>query len=105
MKRVAIVAYKPIPGKEKALKELTKQYLPCLKQVGLITDKETFTFETTDGTIIEVFEWVSEKAMKLAQTYPEVQQLWREYAKVCTYTPLNRIPEAGSLFAAFTPLH
>jgi hypothetical protein len=105
MKRVAIVAYKPIQGKEEALRTLVKKHLPCLKQHGLVTNKDSFILETKDGIIVEVFEWASEKAMKSANAIPEVQQLWREYAKVCTYTPLNRIPEAGSLFAEFSPVN
>jgi quinol monooxygenase YgiN len=105
MERVAIVAYKPNPGKEEALRTLVKQHLPCLKQHGLVTDKEAFILETKDGTIVEVFEWISEKAMKTAHNNPHVQQLWREYAKVCTYTPLNRLTEASSLFAEFAPIN
>lgn len=105
MERVAIVAYKPIPGKEEALRALVKKHLPCLKQHGLVTDKEAFILETKDGTIVEVFEWVSEKAMKTANTIPEIQQLWRDYTKVCTYTPVNRLPEMGNLFAQFTSVN
>jgi quinol monooxygenase YgiN len=105
MERVAIVAYKPNPGKEEALRTLVKKHLPCLKQHGLVTNKEAFILETKDGTIVEVFKWASEKAMKTANTIPDIQQLWREYAKVCTYTPLNRLPETGSLFAEFAPLN
>jgi quinol monooxygenase YgiN len=105
MGRVVIVAYKPNAGKEEALRALIKKHKPCLKQAGLVTDKESFILETKDGVIVEVFEWKSAEAMKKAHTHPQVQQMWREYAAVCTYTPLNRLPEADSLFAEFTPLH
>lgn len=105
MGRVAIVAYKPMPGKETALRTLIKKYVPSLKEAGLVTDKESFILETKDGTIIEVFEWKSEQAMKKAHTNVQVQKMWREYAEVCTYTPLNRLPETASLFAEFTPLN
>lgn len=104
MGRVAIVAYKPKPGNEEALRTLIKKHAPCLKEAGLVTEKESFVLETKDGTIIEVFEWKSEQAMKTAHKHPQVQQMWREYAEVSTYTPLNRLPEAGKLFAEFAPV-
>ncbi|MCC8424229.1 hypothetical protein [Mucilaginibacter sp. UR6-11] len=105
MERVAIVAYKPNPGKEEALRALIKKHGPVLKQEGLVTAKDKFILETADGTIVEVFEWKSAQAMKTAHTNPKVQQMWREYAAVSTYTPLNRLPEAGSLFAHFTSVN
>ncbi|MES2427378.1 MAG: hypothetical protein V4560_10415 [Bacteroidota bacterium] len=104
MERVAIVAYKPNPGKEVALRALVKKHLSCLKEAGLVTDKESFILETKDGSIIEVFEWKSKQAMKTAHKHPQVQEMWREYAKVSTYTPLNRLEESGNLFAEFNPL-
>ncbi|MFD2873573.1 hypothetical protein ACFS5N_13895 [Mucilaginibacter ximonensis] len=104
MGRVAIVAYKPNPGNEEALRALIKKHASCLREAGLVTDKESFILETKDGAIVEVFEWKSEQAMKNAHKNPKVQQMWREYAEVSTYTPLNRLPEAGKLFADFAPV-
>ncbi|WP_214071280.1 hypothetical protein [Mucilaginibacter sp. dw_454] len=105
MERVAIVAYKPNPGQAETLRALIKKHSPCLRTIGLATEKEGFVLETKDGTIVEVFEWKSEQAMKTAHKHPQVQQMWREYAEVSTYTPLNRLPEADKLFAEFTPLN
>jgi Antibiotic biosynthesis monooxygenase. len=105
MERVAIIAYKPNPGKEQALRALIKKHSPCLRQAGLITDKEAFVLETKDGTIVEVFEWKSEHAMKTAHKHPQVQQMWCDYAEVSTYTPLNRLQEAGKLFADFATVN
>jgi len=105
MERVAIVAYKPNPGKKEALRALIRKYSLCLREAGLVTQKESFVLETKDGTIVEVFEWKSEQAKKSAHKNPRVQQMWREYAEVSTYTPLNRLPETGHLFADFAPLN
>jgi len=104
MERVAIVAYKPNPGKREALRTLIKKHSPCLKEAGLVTDRESFILETKDGTIVEVFEWKSEQAIKTAHKHPKVRQMWRDYAEVSTYTPLNRLPETGKLFADFAPV-
>ncbi len=104
MGRIVIVAYKPKPGKAEALKALTKTHVPRLKQEGLVTDREPVIVETADGTIIEVFEWLSEEAIQQAHSNPAVHQMWGEYAEVCDYVPLNTLTETENMFAEFTPV-
>lgn len=105
MGRVVIVAYKPKPGKETALKELMKTHLPRLKKEGLVSDKDSFIMEAADGTIVEVFEWLSEEAIKQAHQNPDVQKMWGEYAEVCDYVPVGSLAEAGNLFSEFKALN
>lgn len=105
MGQIVIVAYKPKPGKEEALKQLMKTHLPRLKQEGLVTDRESIMMEAADGTIIEVFEWLSAEAIANAHHNPAVQQMWGEYAEVCDYVPLNMLNETGDMFAGFTPVN
>jgi hypothetical protein len=104
MGRVVIVAYKPKPGKEAALKELTKTHVPRLRELGLVTDREPTILETADGTIIEVFEWLSPEAIQSGHSNPAIHQIWGEYAEVCDYVPLNTLGETANLFAEFTPV-
>jgi len=104
MGNITIVAYKPKPGKAEALKELTKTHVPRLKKEGLVTDREAILMEAADGTVIEVFEWLSAEAIQNAHKNPAVLQLWGEYAEVCDYVPLNTLSEAADMFAGFTPL-
>jgi hypothetical protein len=104
MGRTSIVGYKPKPGKEAALKELMKTHLPRLKQEGLVRDKESYIMEAGNGTIVEVFEWLSDEAIQRAHTNPAVQQMWGEYAEVCDYIPVGNLAEAGNLFSGFTSL-
>ena len=104
MGRIVIVAYKPKPGKAEALKELTKTHVPRLRKEYLVTDREPIIMETADGTIIEVFEWLSAEAIQKAHTNPEVGKMWGEYAQVCDYVSLNTIAETGNMFAEFTPV-
>src|ERR1700761_5881511 len=101
MGRIVIVAYKPKPGKAEALKELAKTHIPRLLKEELVTTREPVVVEAADGTIIEVFEWLSDEAIKQAHQNPEVQKMWGEYAEVCDYVPLNTVPEAANLFAEF----
>jgi len=105
MGRIVIVGYKPKPGKNQALKALMKTHLPRLKQEGLVTDRESILMEAADGTIIEVFEWTSDEAIKNAHTNPEVLKMWGEYAEVCDYVPVGNVAEIGNLFSEFVSLN
>jgi quinol monooxygenase YgiN len=105
MGTVVIVAYKPKPGKASALNELTKTHVPRLKAEGLVTDRKPVILEAGDGTIVEIFEWLSEEAIKLAHQNPAVHQMWAEYAEVCDYIPLNNLTETNELFASFKPIN
>ncbi|MDO6432810.1 hypothetical protein Q4E93_19540 [Flavitalea sp. BT771] len=69
-----------------------------------MTERAPVLLETGDGTIVEVFEWLSAEAIRQAHMNVEVQKMWGEYAEVCDYVPLNQLPESASLFAEFTPL-
>jgi hypothetical protein len=104
MGRIVIACYKSKPGKNEALKALMKTHLPRLKQEGLVTDRESIMMEATDGTIIEVFEWISEEAIQNAHTNPAVLQMWGEYGEVCDYVPVGSLAEAANLFSGFEPI-
>ncbi|MGN8071191.1 hypothetical protein [Mucilaginibacter sp. SG564] len=105
MGRIVIVAYKPKPGKADALKQLTKTHVPRLKQEGLVTDRQPIIMETADGTIIEVFEWLSAEAIDQAHHSKAVHAMWGEFAAVCDYVSLNSLNETANVFAEFTPVN
>ncbi|QKJ30814.1 hypothetical protein HQ865_14005 [Mucilaginibacter mali] len=104
MGRIVIVAYKPKPGKAEALRKLTDTHVPRLREQGLVTGRDPILLETADGTLIEIFEWLSPEAIQQAHRNEEVHKMWAEYAEVCDYVPLNELPETHGLFAEFTPL-
>jgi hypothetical protein len=87
-----------------ALKELTKTHVPRLKKEGLVTGREAVIMEAADGTVVEVFEWLSAEAIQKAHSNTEVQKMWGEYAGVCDYVPLAGVPEAANLFAEFNAI-
>jgi hypothetical protein len=101
---IVIAGYKPKPGKGGALKELMKTHLPRLKAENLVTDRKSIMMEAADGTILEVFEWVSAEAIQSAHTNPAVLEMWGEYAEVCDYVPVGSLAEANNLFSGFRPL-
>jgi quinol monooxygenase YgiN len=104
MGRIAIVGYKPKPGKADALRELARGHVARLRAEGLVTAREPIIMEASDGTVVEVFEWESKQAIESAHGNPVVQAMWQEYAEVCDYIPVASIEEAKQLFSDFTPL-
>jgi hypothetical protein len=104
MGRLVIVAYKPKPGKENELLELTKTHQPILHRLGLATARTPVIMLAKDGTVIEVFEWESAEAIQQAHKHPQVLKMWGDYAAVCDYIPLSQLEEASNMFADFTPV-
>jgi quinol monooxygenase YgiN len=104
MGRIVIVAYQPKPGRSAELNELVKTHVPRLRQEGLVTEREPVVIVSSNGTIIEIFEWLSPEAIAQAHQNKTVHQMWAEFDQVCTYVPLNTLSETGNMFAEFTAL-
>ena len=104
MGKVVIVCYVPKAGRENELHELTRSHVPRLRAEGLVTDREPIIAVAADGTVVEVFEWVSEDAIAAAHTNPAVLAMWEEYGDMCTYIPIGEVVEAARLFSEFEPL-
>jgi hypothetical protein len=101
MGSISVACYKPRPGCEQALLELVRDHLPPLRAEGLVTDRHSIVMRTADGTIVEVFEWVSKEAIAGAHTNPVVLDLWKRFEAVCSFeTPAN-IAEFQNMFAHF----
>jgi hypothetical protein len=100
---IVIVAYKPKPGKDADLLQLTREHVALLRAEGLATDHPVTTCRAKDGTIVEVFEWAAGGPEK-AHTNPAVLKLWDRYAAACDYVPLASLDESSATFAAFTPV-
>lgn len=104
MGSISVACYKPRPGSEQALLDLVRNHLPPLRAEGLVTEREPIVMRATDGTIIEIFEWVSKEAIAGAHTNPVVTSLWKKFEGACWYeTPAN-VAEFQNMFAHFEPL-
>jgi quinol monooxygenase YgiN len=101
---IVIVAYRPHPGKEAELAALVAEHVPVLRAAGLATARAPVIAKAADGTVVEVFEWVSEKAVELAHANEAVRALWERFELVCDYVPVGELPEASGLFSSFTPV-
>jgi hypothetical protein len=104
MSRMVIAAYRPRPGRQQALEHLMRHHHERLRTAGLVTDRPATLMRASDGTVVEVFEWLSADAIAAAPKDASVQAMWREYEAVCDSVPLTEVAEARSLFAEFEPL-
>lgn len=105
MGRFVIVAYTPKPGKDQQLLAAVRKHLQVLHAEDLVTEKPAYVMRAGDGTIVEVFEWRSAKAVQEAHSNPAVQALWAEFGVACDYTPLSTLPETQQMFAEFDAVH
>jgi len=104
MGSISVACYKPRAGCEEALLDLVRNHLPPLRSEGLVTERPSIVMRTADGTIIEVFEWVSQEAIAGAHQNPVVLELWKRFEAVCSYETASRLPEFQKMFSHFEPV-
>jgi hypothetical protein len=104
MSRIVIACYRPKDGQQEALRALVRDHVFTLRSIGLVTDRAPIAMEAADGTILEVFEWVSAAAIQSAHGHPLVLKLWEAFGAVCDYVPAAQVPEASQMFPDFTPV-
>jgi hypothetical protein len=101
MGRVVIVVYRPKRGKEAELLKVIEDHMPVLKGQQLVTNRKPIVMKAADGSVVEVFEWKSAKAIEEAHTNPAVGALWERFSKVCDYEVSANVAEFQNLFAEF----
>ena len=70
MGSISAACYKPRPGREEALLEVVRNHLPPLRTEGLVTERAPIVMRCADGTIVEIFEWVSQEVIAGAHKNP-----------------------------------
>jgi len=100
---VVIVAYKPKPGKEADLLQLTREHLSILRAEGLATHMPETILMAQGGIVVEVFEWAPSGAERAHQN-PTVLAMWNRYWAACDIVKLTDLPEATEMFAHFSRL-
>lgn len=103
MGKIVIATYKPKPGKEKLLDRLVKDHVKVLRNQGLATLRPPMIMKSADGTVVEVFEWISKQAIEDAQKNADVQEYWNKYKEVCDIIPVSDLIEANTSFSEFNP--
>ena len=104
MGRIVIAVYKPKSGMVSKLEELMKTHVQILRSESLVTDREPIIMQALDGSVVEVFEWVSKEAIESAHQNPVVLEMWQKYSEVCDYTPISQVSESQQLFSEFTAI-
>jgi hypothetical protein len=99
---LVICSYKPKAGQTQALKGLLADHVPTLQRLGLATARAPFHGTGQDGTVVEIFEWVSEDASRSAHDHAEVKRLWGRFADICDFVPLASLTETQRPFADFS---
>lgn len=104
MGRFVIVAYKPKPGMKKRLLAAVEKHARVLRARNLISERPVHAMRAKDGTIVEVFEWLSLEAIERAHKDLAVQALWGEFGAACDYIPIGSVAEAQHVFSEFEGL-
>jgi hypothetical protein len=104
MGSISVACYKSKRGKEEVLLELVRNHLPPLRAEGLVTNRDSIVMQAADGTIIEIFEWVSQEAIAGAHSNLVVLELWKRFEETCTYEIPASLPEFQKMFAHFEPV-
>lgn len=98
---VVIAMYRPKDGERPELEKLVQKHFPTLQEYGLTTNRNPFIGRSEDGTILEIFEWISADAAKKAHDHPAVAKIWEAMAMVCEFGKLEQLSEATKAFPHF----
>ncbi len=101
MGRGVIVIYRPKKGMDQQLIQLVRDHISILQQQNLATEKLPIVMRATDGSIIEIFEWISAEAIAKAHNNKAVQELWAKFSLVCDYEIPVNVKEFHSVFSEF----
>ena len=101
MGRIVIVVYRPKQGKELELLKLVGEHVSILRAEGLVTDRKPIIMRAEDRCVVEVFEWKSAEAIKLAHANDSVGKLWARFTELCDYEAPTNVKEFQTLFSEF----
>ena len=98
---MVMALFRPKTGQAADLMACMRDHMAVLRGQGLATDRPALVLRARDGTLVEIFEWVSQAAIDAAHANPEVGKLWQRYAACCDYVTLADLAEAGEMFPGF----
>jgi len=100
-----IYAVRPKPGQRNEVRKLFERHTPALRAAGLITDRAPLLlWSVKDEAFLESFEWKSAEHSRRAESTPEVQAIWGEFARLADFVPLSSLSETKNTFSHFEPL-
>ena len=99
--RIAINVYRARPDKEVVLLSELRDHQSLLWSEGLATDLEPIVMRAGDGTLIEIFQWASAKAIEDAHRNARVQAAWGRLEACAEFVPLAEVAGADRPFSDF----
>ncbi len=103
--QIVIAAYRPKSGKAADLEIILRRHVPTLRSAGLVTERPVTLLKSfTDGTYLEIFEWVSGEAAEKAHDTPAVAAVWEAIGAIADFVPLSALPESARPFPHFAPV-
>ncbi len=101
MSIVAVTVYRPKKGKKAELLSLLKLHLTVLRRGGYVSRRQSYLMSSENGSIVQVFEWLSKKAKEGAHRDQAWLALWPQFNKLCKNDLMKDLPEAKKPFANF----
>jgi len=82
-----ICTYTVREGAQDAFRALLDRHWPALEAAGLVTEVPSRLLasqrEGSDNTIVEIFDWKSQKASAAAHQVPAVLAIWEPMGQLC----------------------
>jgi quinol monooxygenase YgiN len=101
---VSIACYRPKRGKKRALEQLMREHVKTLRRESLATRRTPIIVRAKDGTVLEIFEWKSNKAIDKAHSNRAVLAMWERFKDACDYVKVGDVAESRDRWASFAPL-
>ena len=103
--QVVIAIYRPHQGKDAAVEDILRRHVPTLRAAGLVSARPVTLLKSfADGTYLEIFEWIDEKAAGKAHDHPKVAEVWDALGEVASFIELGQLAEAKARFPHFRPV-
>lgn len=98
---MSFATYKPKEGKAQELLDIVKRHSAALRELELISNRDTYIAKSEDGTLIEVFEWKDINAVNAAHQHPAIIDLWEKMTLIADFVPMNTLKEGAKPFPGF----
>lgn len=98
-----ICAYRPKPGEMESFRAALERHLDVLDDRGYLASRQHIVMESPrDGAVLEILEWKSRDAARLAHDDPTVQSVWGQLARSAELIALGDLAEAAETFPHFS---
>ncbi len=81
-----------------------REHVRTLRREKLATKRVPIIVHAKDGTVLEVFEWISHRAIDAAHKNRAILAMWERFNAACEYVKVSDVPESHDQWASFAPL-